>query len=241
MIPIRDNIRRQHFPVMTWLLIALNVAAWLYELRIVRRAPENVDSFIYQFGVVPARFTRPDWAAWVGFPPGGKLAFLTSMFLHGGWLHLLGNMWTLRLFGDDVEDRMGPLRFLIFYLLCGFAAMGVHVLTNPDSMVPVLGASGAIAGVMGAYYLMFRQARIVLIVPPFFWLFEIPALLYLAFWFFSQVGSGTLSAARGGDAGGVAWWAHVGGFIAGMATFWLFVRRDRWRADDPGYVPARGA
>src|SRR5262249_10600494 len=153
--------------------------------------------------------------------------------LHGGWLHLLGNMWTLRLFGDDVEDRMGPVRFLLFYLACGFAAMGVHVLSNAGSTVPVMGASGAIAGVMGGYFLMFRHARITLFLPPIF-VFEIPALLYLAFWFFSQVGSGTLSVATGGDAGGVAWWAHVGGFIAGMVLFAFFVRRDRWRADDPG-------
>jgi membrane associated rhomboid family serine protease len=138
---------------------------------------------------------------------------------------------------------MGPVRFLVFYVLCGLVAMGVHVLSNASSTVPVLGASGAIAGVMGAYYVMFRHARIVMLLPLFFWplFFEIPALLYLGFWFLSQVGSGTLSVASGGDAGGVAWWAHVGGFIAGMATFWIFVRRDRWRADDPGYLTARGA
>ena len=146
------------------------------------------------------------------------LPFLvTSMFLHGGWLHVFSNMWTLWIFGDNVEDRLGHGRYLGFYLLSGLAAAAIHTLTNTDSTLPTIGASGAIAGVMGAYFVLFPGARVVTLIPIFFWpLFvELPAILYLGFWFLTQFYSGTLSLAAGRDAGGIAWWAHVGGFLVG--------------------------
>jgi len=151
------------------------------------------------------------------------------MFLHGGWIHIIGNMWTLWIFGDNVEDRMGPVRFLAFYFLCGLAAGVVHLYTNPDSTLPTVGASGAIAGVLGAYLLLFPHSRIIILVPLFFLpLFvEVPAITYLGFWIVSQIFSGTLSLALPEDVGGVAFWAHVGGFIAGAVLCWLFVKPQR--------------
>jgi membrane associated rhomboid family serine protease len=148
------------------------------------------------------------------------------MFLHGGWMHILGNMWTLWIFGDNVEDRMGPVRFVVFYLLCGLAAGIVHTLTNPNSTLPTVGASGAIAGVMGAYLFLFPKSRIIVLIPIFFFpfFFELPAVTYLGFWALSQVFSGTLALGDARDVGGVAWWAHVGGFITGIALQFFFVR-----------------
>jgi membrane associated rhomboid family serine protease len=148
------------------------------------------------------------------------------MFLHGGWMHVIGNMWTLWIFGANVEDRMGPMRFLFFYLLCGLAAGLVQWLTNPDSTIPTVGASGAIAGIMGAYLVLFPHSRVVVLLPilffPFF--FELPAVTYLGFWALTQVFSETLSLASPADVGGVAWWAHVGGFGVGILLQFLFVK-----------------
>src|SRR6266849_4786361 len=215
MIPIRDTLPRRNPPIATLILILINCIVFLFELTM---SEPTLEQFFYLFGVVPARFTHPDWAYWMGFPANSYWPFLTSMFLHGGWLHIIGNMWTLWIFGDNVEDRMGPFRFVIFYLLCGLAAGLVHCFTNPDSTLPTVGASGAIAGVMGAYFFLFPTARVVVLVPvfliPFF--FELPAVIYLGFWALSQVFSGTLSLASERAVGGVAWWAHVGGFIAGL-------------------------
>jgi membrane associated rhomboid family serine protease len=151
------------------------------------------------------------------------------MFLHGGWSHIIFNMWALWIFGDNVEDRMGPLRFTLFYLTCGLIAGVVHVLTNPESTVPTVGASGAIAGVLGAYFLLFPQARLVVLVPILFipLFFELPAVLYLLFWALMQLFSGTLALAGPTDVGGVAWWAHVGGFSAGLLLHRFFVRPRR--------------
>jgi rhomboid family protein len=228
MFPIRDTIPRQRLPLATWTLIAANVYMFFREIALPPRLAERM---IYVFGLVPARFLHPDWAAHVGLDPYTYWPFLTMMFLHGGWIHIIGNMWFLALFGDNVEDRMGPLRFLVFYLLCGIAAGAVHVITNPRSTVPALGASGAIAGVMAAYVVLFPRARIVALLPiiflPFF--FEVPAFLYIGLWFVMQFFSGTAAIFSGQQAEGIAWWAHVGGFLAGLATFWLFVRRDRAR------------
>ncbi len=222
MIPIRDTIPRQHFPFAIWALIAVNVYVFIRELALPL---DSTEQFIYLFGLVPARFTHPGWAASVGFPH-SYWPFLTTMFLHGGWLHIIGNMWFLWIFGDNVEDRMGPVRFLVFYLLCGLAAGVVHVLTNPGSRVPAVGASGAIAGVMGAYVALFPRARIVAMFPIFFYpvFFQVPAFIYLGFWFFMQFFSGTLAIATHREVSGIAWWAHVGGFGAGILTFSLFLR-----------------
>ena len=246
MFPVSDTIPHRNPPIMTWLLIIANVLVFLLEITM---SPPAVERFFYLFGIVPARFTHPDWAQWVGFPIDSYWPFLTSMFLHGGWLHIIGNMWTLWIFGDNVEDRMGPMRFLFFYLLCGFAAGLVHCLTNPDSTLPTVGASGAIAGVMGAYFFLFPRSRIIVLVPilffPFF--FEVPAVVYLGFWALAQLFSGTLSLASAEYVGGVAWWAHVGGFLTGVVLQFFFVKRggayrqpfrDEYEIDG-AWVPAR--
>jgi len=224
MFPVRDTIPGRNPPVAVWLLILANSVVFLFELAMPEYA---LRQFFHLFGIVPARYAHPDWALWVGFPVDDYWPFLTSMFLHGGFMHIIGNMWTLWIFGDNVEDRMGPVRFLAFYVLCGLAAGMVHWLTNPDSTIPTVGASGAIAGVMGAYFLLFPYSRVVVLVPvlffPFF--FELPAVTYLGFWALSQVFSGTLSLAGPANVGGVAWWAHVGGFMAGILLHFFFVKR----------------
>jgi membrane associated rhomboid family serine protease len=193
-----------------------------------------LERFFYLFGLVPARYSHPEWAVWAGLPIDDYWPFLTCMFLHGGWFHFIGNMWTLWIFGDNVEDRMGPVRFLVFYLLCGLAASFMHYFTNLYSTIPTVGASGAIAGVMGAYFLLYPGARIIMLVPLFFYplFFEIPAVLYLGFWFFGQLLSGVVSMVGPDQVGGIAWWAHIGGFIAGAVLRGMFVRTERPLQDD---------
>ena len=226
MFPLRDSVPSQSVPVVTRALIFINALVFFFELSLPEQSLEQV---FYLFGLVSARFTHPSWAEATGFAPGGYWAFLTHQFLHGGWLHIISNMWALWIFGDNVEDRMGRWRFLSFYLLCGFVAGLTQILTNPDSTVPSVGASGAIAGVLGAYLLLFPMARVLVLLPilffPFF--FEVPVMLYLGVWFFSQLFSGTLALASPEQVGGIAWWAHIGGFVSGMALCGLFVRRQR--------------
>ncbi|RMD70640.1 MAG: rhomboid family intramembrane serine protease [Gammaproteobacteria bacterium] len=215
MIPVSDTVPRRYPPVMVWLLIATNAAVFLFELSLPDKAAE---AFFYHYGLVPARYTHPDWAMLHGLDPYNYLPFITDMFLHGGLAHIVLNMWTLWLFGAAVEDRLGSLRFLIFYFLCGLAANVTHLLVNADSTVPVVGASGAIAGVMGAYMVMFPLARIVFFIPilfiPFF--FELPAVIFMAIWFWLQFLEGTQSLLSTDIHGGVAWWAHIGGFLTGI-------------------------
>src|SRR5438105_13659833 len=146
MFPIRDSVPRRSVPVVTHALIFINACVFFFELML---PSHGVEQLFYLFGIVPARFTHPDWAAYVGFPVDGYWTIVTYQFLHGGWLHILANMWTLWIFGDNVEDRMGPVRFTIFYLVCGSVAGLTQVLTNPDSTFPSLGASGPIAGCLG--------------------------------------------------------------------------------------------
>jgi membrane associated rhomboid family serine protease len=223
MIPIQDTVHARTPPLAVYALIAVNVIMFAFELAL----PEgDLDRFLYLFGLVPARYTHPQWAAWVGFPVDDFWPFLTSMFLHGGWLHIIGNMWTLWIFGDNVEDRMGPLRFTLFYLTCGLVAGIVHWFTNPHAAIPTVGASGAIAGVMGAYFMLFPRSRVVVLVPVLFFplFFEVPAVVYLLFWALTNVFSGTLALAGPSNVGGVAWWAHVGGFTAGVVLHRLFLR-----------------
>jgi membrane associated rhomboid family serine protease len=229
MFPIRDTIPSRHLPIATWTLIALNLFFFFRELTL---PPAAADQMMYLFGIVPARFTDPEWASEVGFPS-TYLPFLTTMFLHGGWLHVIGNMWALWIFGDNVEDRMGPIRFVFFYLACGVAAGIIHVVTNPGSQVPAIGASGAIAGVMAAYFVLFPRARIVAMFLIVFWpvFFQVPAWVYLGVWFLIQFFSGTLASAAGVQAAGIAWWAHIGGFATGLLTFWAFLRREPRVAD----------
>ncbi len=218
MIPIRDENPVASPPVVTRGLIALNVAVFLYELL---QGP-GLGAFIGRWAMIPARVTL---AIGHGEEPvgGPALTFLTSMFLHGGWMHLIGNMWYLWIFGDNVEDRLGKLRFLVFYLLAGLVASGVEYTFHADSSAPTLGASGAIAGVLGAYALLFPGAR-VLTLMPFFQIWSLPALLVLGLWFVLQFFSGWLSLAVS-VSGGIAWWAHIAGFAFGLLTVKLFERR----------------
>lgn len=225
MFPIRDEIPSRRRPVVTWAILAINILLFFYQLTL---GEAGLAALFYRFGLVPARISDPGWAISVGLPPGGYFGFLSGMFLHGGVLHLLFNMWTLWIFGDNVEDRMGRVRFTAYYLICGVVASAVQWLTNPASTIPTIGASGAIAGVMGGYFLLFPHSRVLTLVPIFFYpLFvRIPAIVYLGLWFVLQLLSGTTSLGQGPDTGGVAFWAHVGGFVAGLLLVRLFVPRE---------------
>jgi membrane associated rhomboid family serine protease len=208
MIPIRDTQPSHSVAWVTRGLIALNVAVFLVQLA----QGQEILRFNYFYGLVPARYTVERIAAY--FSIGQQLlALLSFMFLHGGFWHLLGNMWSLYIFGDNVEEHLGPLRFLVFYLVCGLASGITHLVSNPASNIPTVGASGAIAGVMGAYFLLYPRAKILTLVPILFipLFFEIPAFVFIGLWFLLQV----LNAA-GGAAGAIAWWAHIGGFLSGM-------------------------
>ena len=222
-IPLRDTIRSRSFPFVTIGLLALNVLVFLKQLD----AGALGERLIFAYGLVPARLVH--WSE-LGGPPGlaRYLPLLTSQFLHGGWLHLLGNLLYLWVFGANVEDRLGHLKYLLFYLACGVIAGLAQVLADPASPVPTVGASGAIAGVLGAYLVSYPRARVLTFVPIFFlpWLVEIPALVFLALWFATQLLMGWFSLGRE-LTGGVAWWAHVGGFMAGMLLVNLGGKRRR--------------
>lgn len=216
MFPLRDSTPSKHFPFITVLLIIINTLVFIYTLSL---GIQGMKEAFYIFGLVPAYYSHPSGA------PIGYLSFITSTFLHGGWMHLIGNMWILWLFGDNVEDHMGSGRFLLFYLVCGIAAGLTHYYVNPSSSLPVVGASGAVAGVMGAYFLMFKHARILTYVPPFF-LFTVPAWVYLGFWAASQLWSGATELAFS-TYGQIAFWAHIGGFAAGMILHSFFIKREQ--------------
>jgi len=217
LIPLRDIIPSRTTPVVTIALIVINVLVFLFELSLGRA----VDAFTLYWGLVPAAFS------WV--------TVLTSMFLHGGILHVAGNMLYLWIFGDNVEDRMGHGRFLVFYLLCGVAAALAQTITAPDSVVPMVGASGAIAGVMGAYFVLYPKSRIVTLIPLFFFfhVIEVPAILFLGIWFLMQFisGLGSILTVTGQSGGGVAFWAHVAGFVAGISGVVVFRRPERQRVE----------
>lgn len=224
MIPIRDTVPREGVPIVTRLIIVANILVFLYQILI---SPFQEQGLVEQFGVVPVYYTHPFFSAYQSTSAYGYWPFLTSMFLHGGVLHILSNMWILWVFGDNVEGRMGPFKFLVFYLTCGVIAMLVHTITNPTSHVPAIGASGAIAGVMGAYFLLFPRSYVITLIPiVFIPLFvPIPAFVFLLLWFLMQLFSGTMSLLGGAQAG-IAWWAHIGGFIAGMWGYSLFLKGD---------------
>jgi membrane associated rhomboid family serine protease len=237
MFPLRDSVPVHRWPVVTWLLIGMNVWAFLNELLL---GPE-LEAFVRTWGFIPARYfalaalNPEDWV-------GRYLPILTSMFLHGGWLHLLGNMLFLWIFGDNVEERLGHLRYLGFYLMTGVAAALVHAHLAPDSTIPTVGASGAISGVLGAYAVLFPRARVYTLVP-FVFLFvgivEVPAAVYLGLWFAMQLLNGAVSLAIPVEvSGGVAWWAHIAGFVTGAALVSLLrVRRPERRRWRPEYAP----
>lgn len=212
MLPLRDNIGSRHYPVVNTAIIAVNVLVFLHQTTL----PSGVSArFLSLYALIPAHFTSAAPALHTGF--GRTLFSLVSFqFLHAGFWHLLGNMWVLYIFGDNVEDRIGHLLYLVFYLACGFASAGTHILFFPGSGVPVIGASGSIAGVMGAYFLLHPWAKILTLLPLFIfpYFIELPAFLFLGLWFVLQLVSAK-AAMGAGEAAGIAWWAHVGGFAAG--------------------------
>jgi len=214
MLPIRDRNPAPIAPYVVYVLIALNLFAFFIELG---QSPEELGEFVERFGVVPFRVTaalRGEGSLLLAI----LIPTFTSMFLHGGWAHLLGNMWYLWIFGDNVEGRLGHVKFALFYLICGLAAAMTHYVLSPGSKLPTIGASGAIAGVLGAYAVCWPRARILTIVPIFYFIHfvELPALLVLGFWFLIQFVQGAASLGVAFDHGGVAYWAHVGGFVAGV-------------------------
>ena len=230
MFPIQSTVATRYPPLVTWCLIAVNSAVFLYEQSL---DPAALQDFILRFALVPAR----DLGG--GADNNLYVRLATNMFLHGGWLHLILNMWTLWLFGPAVEDRMGHARYVWFYLGCGVAAALAHALMNPQSDLPSLGASGAIAGVLGSYMRFFPTARVVVIVPLIFipLFFQMPAAIFAGLWFLMQFVQGTAAALAPTDIGGVAWWAHVGGFAVGFVVAPL-LRQQTGRPRD--YFPDEG-
>jgi len=223
MFPLRDENPSATLPWITRSLIVINVAVFLYELALGRA----LGTWMATYALIPLRVTLALQGNEPFLAPG--LTFVTSMFLHLGWLHLIGNMWYLWIFGDNVEDRLGHVRYLLFYLAAGLAAGALHSLVSYESRVPTVGASGAIAGVLGAYAAAYPRARVVTLIPlfPFFQVVALPALLVLGLWFGFQFLSGALSLAGAG--GGVAWWAHIGGFAFGFGVMRAAIRVQRPR------------
>ena len=221
LMPLRDENPLVHKPMATICLIGANLLAWA--LLQGFGSPEGVGSSVCSFGFIPADVFNTEYVTPPVCPSEESLGFATlfsSMFMHAGWLHLLGNMWFLWIFGDNVEDAMGPGRFVVFYLLCGLAAAGAQALSDLSSNIPMVGASGAVGGVMGAYALLYPRARILSLF--IFFTVSIPAFVMLGYWVLIQV-LGSLQPSTGG---GVAFWAHIGGFVAGLALILVFRRND---------------
>jgi membrane associated rhomboid family serine protease len=224
MLPLRDDQPRYSTPYITYFLIGLNLLIFLFEAAL---EPASLKNLVYQFGVVPAHFT----AFLAGSPKYPLVAVVlplfTSMFLHGSWMHVIGNMWFLYIFGDNVEDYLGHFKYLVFYLVAGILAMAAQVATDPASRVPTLGASGAIAGVLGAYFILYPRARVLTWF--FVFIIYVPAWIILGYWFAFQFLSGAATSLvyEGRSVGGVAFWAHVGGFIAGAVMIKIFPSRPR--------------
>jgi membrane associated rhomboid family serine protease len=220
MFPLYDTVRSRRFPLINVVLILINVLAFLYQIQM---DPSALKEFIFEWGLIPARLAGDPSSAW--------MTIFTSMFLHGGWFHIINNMWVLFIFGDNVEARMGGIRYLSFYLLSGVAAVLLQTYVLPSSDVPMIGASGAVAGVLGAYLILFPHSRIASLVPILFifTIIEIPAVIFLLFWFVSQLYSG-LFAIQGGGESGIAWWAHIGGFLFGIIMVFFFRRRTTYRS-----------
>lgn len=217
MIPIRDTIPSKSYPIVNHVIIGINVVLYLVEMS----QGANLERFIYIYGLVPARYSVPQFSAY--FTPAQQvLSVFSFMFLHGGFWHLLGNMWSLYIFGDNIEDRLGPLRYLIFYLLCGITSGLSHLAFNLHANIPTIGASGAIAGVMGAYLILYPNSKILTLIPIIFipWFIEIPAFFFLGFWFVLQFIN---AAGSHGAVGGIAWWAHIGGFVFGIIFLKIFL------------------
>jgi membrane associated rhomboid family serine protease len=232
MIPLRDDVPSRTFPFVNYAIIGLNLLVFFGELGM----GAGLERFFYRAAVVPVIFAGRDHVFEIRDLVASVLdhelraRVLLSMFMHGGWAHLLGNMLYLWIFGDNVEDRCGHFKYLIFYLLCGYAATWAHIWAEPASRVPSIGASGAIAGVLGAYMTLYPRARVVALVPIFIFIeiMQLPAIFFLGFWFLQQfvLGLVDLSGPRGAG-GGVAWWAHIGGFLAGIVLIRLLQSRKR--------------
>ena len=221
MIPLRDDNPAQRIPVVTRVFILANIAIWVVELSLGEALPE----FLREWGVVPGRLV----ASLAGDTslPVEAATLVTSMFLHGGWMHIIGNMWYLWIFGDNVEDRMGSLRYFFFYLVGGVVSALVHSALLPGSAIPTVGASGAIAAVLGGYAQAFPRARVLTLIPVFFFfqVIAVPALVLLGVWFLIQFVAGTLT--FGSGSGGVAWWAHIAGFVYGFIAMALLTQKRR--------------
>ncbi len=222
MFPIKDDIPHRKTPIVNYTIIIVNFLFFFYELGLGPR----LKGFLFSYGVVPIKFLLffkggYSSSSWELFTP-----LFTSIFLHAGWFHILGNMWFLYVFGDNVEDRLGHFRYLIFYFICGFFASFLHIFFNLNSTLPSIGASGAIAGVLGAYMIFYPHARILTLLPIFifFEIIELPAIFWIGLWILIQIFFGTLSI--GSSGGGVAWWAHIGGFLAGMVYAMKFLKRE---------------
>src|ERR1700716_2090860 len=233
MIPIRNTVPSRYPPVVTWMLIATNCLVFLFQSGL---DPDELEVFVRQFALIPALYSDVFFTGEVDATAADVLPLFTMMFLHGGWLHLILNMWTLWLFGPTVEDRLGHGRYLVFYVACGVAASVAQLFFNPTSLVPALGASGAIAGVLGCYMRLFPLARVIVLVPILFipLFFEVYASVFVGLWFLLQVLQGTAELLMPSTSGGVAWWAHVGGFVAGFLLGPLLVRSDRVYYPDEG-------
>ncbi len=242
MIPLRDNIDSRTTPYVNYALIAICVVVFLFQIG------DETGRMIERFGMIPGRVAHPDTPVMirdqqivvtpVGYmleeferpaersPVPAWLTLLTCVFLHGGWLHLIGNMLFLWIFGDNVEDRLGHVRYALFYLVAGVVASLVHLLSGPESTIPTIGASGAVAGVMGAYLLLYPHAKVLTVIPIFFFLhmMVIPAPFFLGIWFVLQFFQGVASVGSV-QSGGVAWWAHIGGFVLGFVVIWICKQR----------------
>lgn len=222
MIPIRDSIPCHSRPIVSWSIMAVCIVIFAIMLAM----PDYmVQRMLYLYGMVPFRYTNPVWSQHFGLPPDYHLSFLTNLFIHGGWGHLIANMMFMWIFADNIEDLMGHKRFLAFYLICGVIATYVQWYFAQNLVVPVVGASGAIAGVLGAYFVRFPQARVVILVPILFFplFFEVPAIAFLGLWVIMQLQELTTAAVFPGAASESAWWAHLGGFIAGAVLHSGFI------------------
>jgi membrane associated rhomboid family serine protease len=229
MFPLRDDQPIFSTPFVTYFLIALNLVIFFFEWQMGLQNPRGLNQLIFQFGVVP----RLDVGLLTGTPAfaptAAILPMFTSMFLHGSWLHVLGNMWMLYIFGDNIEDYLGHFKYLLFYLTCGLAAAVTHIAFNLNSKAPTVGASGAIAGVMGAYLILYPRARVLIWFPPIF-LFQVPAWLMLGYWGVTQfVNGAATSVSPAAQQGGIAFWAHVGGFVTGIVLIKTFSERAQRR------------
>jgi membrane associated rhomboid family serine protease len=221
MIPIRDTAPCRSKPLVTWGIMVVCIIIFVS----MQLMPDQESyRLINLYGMVPVRYTNP----YFGLPFDGYLSFLTSLFLHGNWLHLIMNMWFLGIFGDNVEDRMGRLPYLIFYLLCGLLATFLQWFFDPNLAIPVVGASGAIAGVLAAYFFLYPLERVIVWVPILFLpiVIHVPAIAFLGLWVIIQLHSATTAMLFGGVVVDVAWWAHLGGFIAGTFLYRLFLRKE---------------